>query len=374
MMPEDWKACLDAWISLAEAHLSLDALGFETVSAKDESVVSFLSSFISQAASSPDEGLLDAVKSKTLRKYCFLLTKRMLETKPPPEQLLSWSFLANFSKLYRKATALKVIESLWSPFPPKALELSLASLKTSLISKLEAGLKASPGKLEHVLKQLNHLLHSSPNTAVFLMSGSDFLDGLILCYKLMNPPLRKAILSSTYLCLIGLTEGSSPNFSLLTDQLYALKAAAEAHKGGPTNENDSLVAELVTITPILQQTELRMEVSGASIARVKPAIMALGGFRKAGGGRSKKLIKRKVDKGKGRDQDSIVYGRGTTSQVRVHKMSLISQVQDLFSDLGSGFVLKLLDEYNDDVEQVISHLLEDSLPAYLSGADRAETL
>jgi activating signal cointegrator complex subunit 2 len=206
------------------------------------------------------------------------------------------------------------------------------------------------------LKQLNHLLHSSPDTAVFFSSGTDFLDGLVSCYKLMNPPLRKAILSTTYLCLIGLTEGQNPNFSLLSDQLYSLKAAAEAHKAGPTNENDSLVvskfscfqvtyiepvvitevthlpihlfhpfssfplltgdvqAELVTATPILKQIELRMEASGTSLVRTKSLLPALGAFRKAGGGRPKNIIKRRIDKGKGKARDNDPndeYGHGT---------------------------------------------------------------
>lgn len=374
MMPEDWKASLGAWISLAEAHLSLSSPDFERLSLKDESLVVFLSSYISQAASSHDDYSQETSESKTLHRYCFLLTKRLLDGHPPPEQLLSWIYLAGFSKAYGKTITSKIIGALWNPFPPKAMELSLASLKTFLIARLEAGLKDSIKDLEHTLKQLNHLLHASPNTAVFFMSGSDFLDGLISCYKLMNPPLRKAILSTAYLCLIGLMEGSKPKFSLLTDQLYALKVAAETHKAGPTNENDSLVAELVTATPVLKQTEIRMEADGHSIARVKSVIIALGSFRKAGGGRPKRLIKRKVEKGKGRAQDSYEIGQGAIGQIQVHRMSLISQVQDLFPDLGSGFVLKLLDEYKDDVEQIVSHLLEGSLPTHLDTANRSEDL
>jgi activating signal cointegrator complex subunit 2 len=53
-------------------------------------------------------------------------------------------------------------------------------------------------------------------------------------------------------------------------------------------------------------------------------------------------------------------------------MSLVTQVQDLFPDLGSGFVMKLLDEYQDDVEQVTAHLLDDSLPPHLADLDRSE--
>jgi activating signal cointegrator complex subunit 2 len=55
-------------------------------------------------------------------------------------------------------------------------------------------------------------------------------------------------------------------------------------------------------------------------------------------------------------------------------MSIISQIQDLFPDLGASFIVKCLDEYNDDIEQVTAHLLEDSLSPYLSEADRSEKL
>jgi len=56
----------------------------------------------------------------------------------------------------------------------------------------------------------------------------------------------------------------------------------------------------------------------------------------------------------------------------VHRMSLVTQVQDLFPDLGAGFVLKLLDEYGDDVEQVTAHLLDDTLSPQLQSANRNE--
>ncbi|XP_077163359.1 activating signal cointegrator 1 complex subunit 2 isoform X1 [Paroedura picta] len=51
--------------------------------------------------------------------------------------------------------------------------------------------------------------------------------------------------------------------------------------------------------------------------------------------------------------------------------SLISQVKDLLSDLGEGFVLACLEEYNYDVEQVINNILEDKLVASLKKLDRA---
>ncbi|XP_026574441.1 activating signal cointegrator 1 complex subunit 2 isoform X2 [Pseudonaja textilis] len=50
--------------------------------------------------------------------------------------------------------------------------------------------------------------------------------------------------------------------------------------------------------------------------------------------------------------------------------SLISQVKDLLPDLGEGFVLACLEEYNYNVEHVINNLLEDKLGASIQMLDR----
>ncbi|KXJ89974.1 hypothetical protein Micbo1qcDRAFT_164453 [Microdochium bolleyi] len=204
------------------------------------------------------------------------------------------------------------------------------------------------------------------------MAGSDFLDGLVSCYKIMNPPLRKAIITTTYLCLAGLTDDEHPNFSLLNDQLYSLKAAADAHKAGPTNANDSMVPELVTTTPILKHVLQQLEKAGNTATRIKSVIASLESYRKPGGMvRPKKFIKRKIDKGKG---VMDVAQDSEFQEMRVHRMSQISQIQDLFPGLGSGFVSLLLDEYDNDNEQVIAHLLEEDLPPRFSSMDRGKDL
>ncbi|KAL3426153.1 activating signal cointegrator 1 complex subunit 2 [Phlyctema vagabunda] len=369
MVPEEWEACLDAWISLAQAHLSLSDPEFLQVSTKDESLAQFLVSYAAETASSPST---ETLRSKQLRKQTYLLYSRYLCSVSSAALLVRWEFLSDISRIYNRTHAQKLLATAWR-HNPEALETSLGQAKASLIKGLDAGLKGDIKNVEKQLKYLNHLLHASPDAAAFFMAGSDFVDGLITCYKLMNPPLRKVIISTTYLCLIGLIEGEKPNFSTLVDQLYSLKTAADAHKAGPTNVNDSLVAELVTVTPILKQVQQRIEASGSGPSRAKPVLATLGTFKKAGGGRPPRLIRRKVEKGKG-IATSDDYGHGAYRQVHIHRMSLISQVQDLFADLGSGFIVKLLDAYNDDVEQVISHLLEKSLPPHLQDADRSEKL
>ena len=375
LVPDEWEACLDAWISLAEAHLSLPAVDFTRLSAKDGSLPAFLTSFAAEISKSHDAlSSSNPAKPKELRKYSFLLSYRLLEVDYPPEPLLRWEFLADISKVYGKSHASKLVAMAWTQHS-SSIETSMGLVKNSLIKELDAGMKGDLKTAEAQLKQLNHLLHASPEASAFFMAGSDFVDSLIICYKLMNPPLRNSILSALYLCLIGLTEGGKPNFSSLVDQLYSLKTAAEVHKAGPTNVNDSLVAELVTATPVVKHVQQRIEASGSGSSRAKSVLTALEGFRKPGGaGRPHHLIKRKVNKGKGIAKESDKYDHGTHGQIHIHRMSLISQVQDLFPDLGSGFVVKLLDEYNDDVEQVIAHLLEGSLPAHLEKADRFEEL
>jgi activating signal cointegrator complex subunit 2 len=83
------------------------------------------------------------------------------------------------------------------------------------------------------------------------------------------------------------------------------------------------------------------------------------------------LIKRKIDKGKGTMPEAEVH-----AEMHIHRMSKITQVQDVLGDLnlGTGFIAKCLDEYDDDVAQVIDNLLVDSLPAHLASADRHEAL
>ncbi|KAJ9145370.1 Activating signal cointegrator 1 complex subunit 2 [Pleurostoma richardsiae] len=371
MALDEWNACVDAWISLAEAHLGLAEPQFFQVSLKDESLAVFLTSFASQVASAGSDVLGTSGSAKLLMKNCFLLASRVLRTSSPSSSLLQWEFLCDLVKLYGRKRMLPLLSQL-SRSAKDAVELSLSGLKKFLVKNLDLGINGDLKAVEGRLDRLNHLIHASPQAASLFLAGSDFLDGLVNCFKIMNPPFRKAIITTTYLSMMGLIEAEPPKFSMLTDQLYSLKAAADAHKTGPLNVNDSLVAELVTVTPILQQIEHKLEASGTSTNRATMVLKDLAAFRKPGVGmKPKRLIKRKIDKGKGIALDDHEAFEG---EVHIHRMSQISQIQELFPELGSGFVSKLLDEYHDDSEQVIAHLLEDSLPPQLQSADRSEQL
>lgn len=368
---DEWDASLWAWISLAEAHNSLSESEFTKKTLQDDSVSQFLTSFVREFARNGSALLATSSHARVLVKNSFLLAAKILRSISPPISLLQWEFLSDFSHVYGKKRVGSLLQQLAQP-SKDVIETSLAALKKYLIKNLDEGIKGDLKSVEDRLQRLNYLLSTSPSAASFVLAGSEFLDGLINCYKIMNPPLRKVIITTTYLSLMGLLESDPPKLSMLTDQLYSLKTAAEIHKAGPLNANDSLVAELVSTTPLLQQIENKLETLESDNARAKNALKDLGSFKKPGAGmRPKRLIRRKIDKGKGVAEDDHEAMAG---EVHIHRMSQITQIQDLFPELGSGFVSKLLDEYAGDTEQVVAHLLEDSLPPYLKSADRNETL
>lgn len=380
LLPDEWVACLDAWLALIDSHISLPDPDFRNISAKDESLTAFLTSFTHETALGSTAILGPSHSAKRLLKDSFLLTSRLLRSPSPPVPLTQWEFLSDFCRVYGKKRSSEIFPTL-SDSAQKSLDASLSALKKFLIKNLDLGLQQG-GDLKGVeqrLDRVNDLIGSSPQVASFFLAGSDFLDGLISCYKIMNPPLRKVIIATTYLCVVGLADGSQDQkLSALTDQLYSLKAAADAHKAGPTNVNDSLVAELVTSTPLLQQLQRKLESVGSGNTRTKSVLKELATFKKPGGGipRPKRLVNRQrkgIDKGKGKDLSSFDDSQ-QQQEIHIHRMSQISQIQDLFPHLGSGFISKLLDHYSSDTEQVVACLLEDEIPPHLQSADRSAEL
>lgn len=365
----EWDSLLAAWIALCHAWLALSDRDLKAAVSKDESVAAFLASFAEETAEAGTASL--GSHSTLLMIAIFQLTTRILTASPPPQpQLLAFPFLADLAKIYPRRVTAPLISQLFSQHSA-ILGSSLTSLKKLLIPHLDSGIKGDLNLVESQLTRLNHLLHVSPDACTLALAGSDFFDGLVTCFRVMNPPLRKVIVTTTYLCLVGLVDAEPPKWAMLNDELYALKSAADAHKAGPLNVNDSLVPELVTSTPLLKLLQRRAEDSGAATESLKNRITALESFKKGAMVRPKRLVRRKIDKGKGKNKETQ---HDMESEIHVHRMSQITQVQDLFPDLGAGFVAKCLDEYGDDVEQVVANLLSETLPPHLANADRTELL
>ncbi|KAL6893203.1 hypothetical protein HDV57DRAFT_513416 [Trichoderma longibrachiatum] len=366
---DEWEALSEAWIALSQAYLDLDEAAFKKEAIDDTSLTTFISTFVEEEAAAESSAETIASSSPRLLSTIFRLTSRILTTSPPPPRLLDAHFLARLARTFPKKHTAPLLSRLFASSHAAPVEASLLALKKLLIPHLDAGSRGDLKLVEHELAQLNPLLHASPDACVLLLAGSDFFDGLVTCFRVVNPPLRKTIVTTLYLCLVGLTEVEPPKWSMISDQLYAIQVAADAHRKGPLNPNDSLGADLVTNTPILKTLLRKVESSTSAPSNIKNRITALETFKTGIIVRPKKLVKRKLDKGKGREAPEDVH-----AEMHVHQMSQIAHVQDLFPDLGAGFIVKCLDEYHDDVEQVIANLIDETLPPHLATADRSEPL
>ncbi|KAF2685671.1 hypothetical protein K458DRAFT_299626 [Lentithecium fluviatile CBS 122367] len=363
ILPAEWELYLESWVSLSALYLRLNDEQFWPAVSDGSSLTRFLISFFHELAH--DDTILQ--KAVNLRKKCFFITHRIYSGTKIPTSLLHWPVLSDISRVYSKSTQFRsLIESLWERRSAD-IENSFQSAKNSLIRNLDS---KRPEDAEETLNKVVPLLRTSSHAGTYLLTGSDFLDSLCNAYLRVSASLQVKLTTTAFLGLTALLEGPKPKFSVLSDHLYSLKANGEQQpKPGATSQ--TLVSDLVTNTPFLNH--VRDRAFAPEAARVKNFAASLSVYQQPSAAWPKKLIRRKVEKGKGKaDEDE--YGHKAFGNIHVHRMSLISQVQDLFPELGSGFVVKLLHNYNDNVEEVTAHILEDSLPPHLANADRSEQL
>lgn len=374
--PAEWYACLEAWITLTQLHLRISAKAFSSTSARDESLIAFLVSYMSHNALThhPTAPLSESPKDRALRRNGFLLSHRLLSEVDPPDPLLHWTFLADLSAVYRGSEALvKLLQTVWKK-NEKRINSDLLNIKSQLIAALESATLGSNTELETLLRRLHPLWHASFELNACFMLGSEFLDALCTGHDAAAPQLKWKILDAAYLSLTSLVKGDRPNPSLLLDHLYDLKRTAQGQLDS-SQKAKALLKDLVTHTSLLRRIKDRME--GKHRARAGALLADLEQYRSSSGAQPRRRLKGRLDNGKGpenRNHDLDGYHPEAHGDVHVHRMSLISQIQDLFPDLGAGFVIRLLDEYGDDIEKVTAHLLDDSLPPHLRDADRNETL
>ncbi|KAK1819012.1 hypothetical protein LTR12_006585 [Friedmanniomyces endolithicus] len=355
--PEEWEACLEAWITLAEANLRLPAKQFRSVAHDNGSLAMFIPSFYRELGSnaSGDDTLLGP-KARGLQKMCFTLFDRMVADEAIPNSLLSWNFLDNFCLAQIRSTALsRLMHSLWKR-RNSVLEPPLQKRKEHITSTLDS---ADPAAAITDLTVLAPVLRASADIGAFFITGSDFLDALTSSYpKLPDSEQHKALTTTAYTCLTSLVKLEHANISALSDSLYALKRQTDGQVGTPT-----LLSDLVTNTPLL--TKLRRSVNDKAAGRLLKLLDTLETYRTPSIARPWRHPRRSNNKAKAK-------AKHADREMHVHRESLVTQIQELFPDLGSGFILRLLDEYDENVELVTAHLLEGSLPPHLQALDRAE--
>ncbi|KAK2802541.1 hypothetical protein FQN50_007347 [Emmonsiellopsis sp. PD_5] len=373
---EEWNACLDAWIALIELRLRMSPKEFQLSAPKDDSARLFLVSFFQEASSllssTTNNDLYADTKVKNLRRLCFLLTRRnLLEIRPVPLELTDWEFLAAFCRVYISSAAIRaLLTQLWTE-ESQVLSPSIEKGKLLVMKYLSSPNPTENVKADKHLLSLTLLSLTAPGVGHVLMTGSDYIDTLFDAYKnnKINASLKKTIVANAYVAFASLLKSDPPATSLLLDQLFSLKASAKVDSKAETRV-PTLLSDIICSTNILMKMEALF--AGTNQKRGENLIASLRVYQAECSAFHTRYqrVKRRKDKGKGRAEEESE----DVQEMHIHKMALVTQVQDLFPDLGTGYISKLLDHYADDPETVISHLLDDSLAPHLRSLNRSEDL
>ncbi|MCJ1308637.1 hypothetical protein MMC25_002290 [Agyrium rufum] len=371
LMPGIWPTFMDYCIMTTHASLSLPAAAFSKHVHDQRHMLDFLSSYQTSVLSE-NPMVYDMKRATRLRRQCFILVHRLItELDPVPEVLLDWDFLFAFARVFKMHRELRpLFRKVWSKAHLQDRKSILQSKQRLL--KILDGVQVNGTSIsqedEEFLTQVMRLLAASSEYASFLLIGSDIVDALEQAYLQASPELQKKITSITHATILGSLriDDAEKHRSVLFDHLYGLKSSSSkaSASGGPNSLWKSLAISTRLYAVLGKYT------TGKVSSRAKPLIIDL--KSNSGGSLTIRRKRRKagITKGKGKanPSDRDAAGNG----LHIHKMSLVSQIQDLFPDLGSAFVFKLLDEYNDSAEEVTAHLLEGTLPPYLRDADRTE--
>jgi activating signal cointegrator complex subunit 2 len=352
----EWESCVAAWSTLAQAILDLPTKQLTEQCNEQSSLPEFLNSFYSQiAGASLQDEQLRSRQALSLRRICLKLVDRVFrEINRVPQILLTWQFLSNFCLAHIKDAALsRTMHTAW--------EKQSSTLNASLQKEIQGALvllEANDGPDgTKWLTRFAPIVVSSPEIGATIMTGSDFLDTLVNAYTPKTSDVkRKGLSNFAYHGMISLAKTEPPKVSLLADHLFTLKSQADA-----SSNNVSLLHDTVTNTPLT--SKLQQIVAVHSSDRLSKLLTTLETYRTPSIARRRRTIRARSSKGK--------QNVDRNAELHVHQMSLITQVQDLFPELGAGFVLQVLSEYNDDVEQAIAHLLDNSLPPHLASLDRS---
>lgn len=370
--PQEWQACLEAWILGVEIRLRLSSEHFKQLGGPNDATGNtFLESYLAQAAlrnSAEHISSLNELESK-LKRDCFLFARRVVLDCSSERDFFpkgSFHFLSDFCQAYGSSNLMRgICESAWQN-EILAVKKETEKAKTATISCLSSGNPFDSVKQADLLRRLNALLEYIPEVGVILMTGVDFLDCLDGAYRhaqgLVSPDINllKRVVATLYRSLKALTIATPPQGSLLVDQIFALKTlheqCAKARPGSPT-----LLSDLVCSTPFLNQFQSFLAASsqkrGNALLETLQSVQAHAMYLFHPRARRKAQSE---SKGKAR---AIAEA---DDDMHIHSLTLVSQVQELFPDLPATYILRLLSHFHDNVEAVTAALLEpSSLPSSL---------
>ncbi|TGZ84007.1 hypothetical protein EX30DRAFT_393540 [Ascodesmis nigricans] len=323
----EWASITSVFLTATSHLLQLPAAKFPAAITSNHSVLSFILSYLAHAT---PEATTNA--ETHLRRKVFQLLHRILhETPKPPKELLeSDRFFLGLARLYGKSSACRaLLKELWTKQEP-AMTIGAGKLKAHLGPQLAAGLLTN-----ETVAALCRLFMVSPETAAAWCAGEELWE------------VAAEAEDKTAIKVAGraVLEAAKVNWSVVTDALFALLSVSG-------RQQKALAEGLVKFGVVerLQIMAKNTEVEG----------------RVAGIAERVKDIEVKRSKAKEKGAANIDWRQ----EARVELDSKIAAIQELFPDLGAGFVTAALQALGGDVEAVTSALLEDNLPPGVASLDR----
>ena len=189
VLPEEWQACLDAWIFAVEFRLRLLPDHFRHFElSSNASGMPFLLSYYRQWDYDPKVDISyrpKDVKELKLHRQCFLLARRLvIETDLPYDcsQQDFFALIANISlALGANPSWKETLKMAWKR-PKDQITAAIEMCKNPLIRELSSRWPSPPDTVLLDLRRATALTKALPEAGEFLMTGSDYLDSLATGY------------------------------------------------------------------------------------------------------------------------------------------------------------------------------------------------
>lgn len=349
--PDEWASCLDLWIQSIELRLNLHDNQFSKISTNNNGVP-FLLSYL-PTAPALDQRSRDPKRSH-LFNICYSLTKRILLRRDGHMDPVTYFDLLSSGSIaygYRKSWK-KLLTMVWQ---------SQQKLARRAVDFAKSALSTSANFQEQVtwLQKITVLTKALPEVATVTVAGADYLDTLMEIFNGSAEDLKRATTENVFHSFKSLLE--SKHITILTDNIYHMKSESD-RIGKLDPQAPTILSSLLCTTSFL-----RHFISNAEIATRKQKLV-------------EQLVTYRCDmlhlhpltqsqrrrKGKWRAKEN--------DGMHVHKAFQVSQVHELFPNLSTTYILKALDHFADNVENVVAALLEPkSLPVELQDQDIADT-
>jgi activating signal cointegrator complex subunit 2 len=354
--PEEWQACLDAWIFAVEFRLRLLPDQFSSFRISDPiSGSPFLLSYTKAWSLSPKRAYGNGSKESRLHRQCLLLLRRlMLELNLDPESHKDlFPLLSEGSITFASASIWK--ETLGAVWRKSQHQIA------ATIGKAKKDMMTESGIAGLSLKASSFLVKALPDTGVLFMTGSDYLDWLVCNYAYLRDQhdiaapseLKLQLTEHIFVCLRSLMTTVPARGSLLIDHLYSLQSAADRKpRGQPT-----LLSSLLSLTTFLRRLDVFLATNEQK--RGSKLLELLHSYREQTFHLHAldNMQRPKKHKSKGKER-ALPNG-----DMHIHQASQVSEIHELFPDLSSAYIMRLLDRFSDNVETVIAALLEpETLP------------